>query len=71
MLQPSKETDFRWGNNAMGENNVWYDSVKVIRNHGNWANVFAEVCARLELRRLEDWKSRVQRMIGVMHAVSV
>ena len=71
MLQPSKETDFRWGNNAMGENNVWYDSVKVIRNHNNWANVFAEVRARLELRRLEDWKSRMQRMIGDMHAVSV
>lgn len=71
MLQPLKETDFRWGNNAMGEKNIWYDSVRVIRNHGNWANVFAEVRARLELRRLEDWKSKMQRMIGDMHAVSV
>lgn len=67
MLQPLKETDFRWGNNSMGEKNIWYDSVRVIRNHGSWANVFAEVRARLELMRLEAWK----RMIGVMHAVSV
>ena len=66
MLQPSKETDFRWGNNSMGEKNIWYDSVRVIRNHGSWAGVFAEVRARLELRRLEMWK----RMIGDMHAVS-
>ena len=71
MLQPLKETDFRWGNSAMGENNIWYDSVKVIRNHGNWSNVFAEVRARLELRRLEDWKRRMQAMIGDMHAAGV
>ena len=71
MLQPSKETDFRWGNNAMGENNVWYDSVKVIRNHNNWANVFAEVRARLELRRLEAWKDRMQTMIGHLNVISV
>ena len=68
MLQPLKETDFRWGNNSMGEKNIWYDSVRVIRNHGNWANVFAEVRARLELRRLEMWKSNMQKMIGNMNA---
>ena len=67
MLQPLKETDFRWGNNSMGEKNIWYDSVRVIRNPGSWASVFAEVRARLELRKLEMWKSR---MIGDMHAVS-
>ena len=71
MLQPSKETDFRWGNNSMGESNVWYDSVKVIRNHNNWANVFAEVRARLELRRLEAWKDRMQTMIGHLNVISV
>jgi hypothetical protein len=64
MLQPLKETDFRWGNNSMGEKNIWYDSVRVIRNHASWANVFAEVRARLELMRLESWKSRMQTMIG-------
>jgi tetratricopeptide (TPR) repeat protein len=68
MLQPLKETDFRWGNNAMGEKNIWYDSVKVIRNHGNWSNVFAEVRARLELRRLEAWKDKMQSMIGDLNA---
>ena len=66
MLQPLKETDFRWGNNAMGEKNIWYDSVKVIRNHNNWSNVFAEVRARLEVRRLEAWKDRMESMIKDM-----
>lgn len=66
MLQPLKETDFRWGNNTMGEKNIWYDSVKVIRNHGNWSNVFAEVRARLELRRLETWKDKMQSMLKDM-----
>ena len=68
MLQPLKETDFRWGNSTMGEKNIWYSSVKVIRNPGSWAAVFAEVRARLELRALELWKSRMQKMIGNMNA---
>jgi len=71
MLQPLKETDFRWGNNSMGEKNIWYDSVKVIRNHGNWSNVFAEVRTRLELRKLEDWKDKMQSMIGDLNATSI
>jgi hypothetical protein len=71
MLQPLKETDFRWGSNSMGEKNIWYDSVKVIRNHGNWSNVFAEVRARLELRRLEAWKDKMQSMIGDLNATSI
>lgn len=40
-MMPYKETDFRWGN--FGESNLWYQSVKVIRNHQNWDNVFKEV----------------------------
>jgi len=38
MLQPLKETDFRWG--SRGVDNIWYDSVKVIRNPGSWDKVF-------------------------------
>jgi hypothetical protein len=71
MLQPLKETDFRWGSNVMGEKNIWYDSVKVIRNHNNWSNVFAEVRARLELRKLEGWKDKMQSMIGNLNATSI
>ena len=68
MLQPLKETDFRWGNSTMGEKNIWYSSLKVIRNPGSWAAVFAEVRARLELRRLESWKSRMQTMVRNLNA---
>jgi hypothetical protein len=41
MLQPLKETDFRWGRS--GVKNIWYPSVKVIRNPGSWKQVFATV----------------------------
>ena len=68
MLQPLKETDFRWGNSTMGEKNIWYSSVRVIRNPGSWAAVFAEVRTRLELRALELWKSRMQTMVRNLNA---
>jgi hypothetical protein len=41
LLQPLKETDFRWG--RIGTSNIWYDSVKVIRNPGSWKHVFSTV----------------------------
>ena len=40
MLQPLKETDFRWGH---GDKSVWYDSVKIIKNPNSWDAVFKEV----------------------------
>ncbi|MFI3219381.1 MAG: hypothetical protein QX189_09700 [Methylococcales bacterium] len=39
MLQPLKETDFRWG---MDVDNVWYESVKCIPNN-DWDKTFAVV----------------------------
>lgn len=42
LLQPLKETDFRWGSHE-GESNVWYSSIRVIRNHNNWDEVFDQV----------------------------
>lgn len=53
VLQPLKETDFRWGNNSMGEKNIWYSSVKVIRNPNSWIKVLDEVKLRLELMKLQ------------------
>lgn len=53
VLMPLKETDFRWGNNSMGEDNIWYKSVKVVRNPNSWEKVFEEVKARLEIMKLE------------------
>lgn len=41
MLQPLLNTDFRWG--MPGDKNVWYPSVTVIDNPGNWDAVFSVV----------------------------
>lgn len=38
MLQPRRETDFRWG--MPGMQNPWYPSVTTIDNPGNWDRVF-------------------------------
>ncbi len=43
LLQPKLETDFRWGSDKLGHHNVWYPSVKVIRNPNSWELVFKEV----------------------------
>ena len=50
MLQPSRETDFRWGLDALGSGNEWYSSVKVYRNPNDWDFVFDRV--EEELREL-------------------
>jgi Tetratricopeptide repeat len=34
MINQRKNSDFRWGDSSMGLNNIWYPSVKVIRNNG-------------------------------------
>lgn len=41
MLQPLRDTDFRWG--MPGVQNPWYPSVKVIDNPGSWDQVFEVV----------------------------
>ena len=51
MLQPLKETDFRWGDESMGSLNSWYSSVKVFRNPNSWDVVFDNV--------LQDLKDRL------------
>lgn len=60
MMQPTRDTDFRWGNprtkeeNSMGvEDNIWYSSVKVLENPG-WEKMFAEIERRLSLK-LRAW----------------
>lgn len=40
MIQPLKETDFRWG--KPGDTNVWYPSVTVVENTG-WESTMARV----------------------------
>lgn len=43
MLQPLMESDFRWGDDSMGTDNVWYPSVKVVRNPASWDETFARL----------------------------
>jgi hypothetical protein len=50
MLQPYKETDFRWGCDLMGSRNVWYSSVSIYRNPQDWDHVFSCVAEDLEDR---------------------
>jgi hypothetical protein len=40
MIQPYKETDFRWGDDSMGSKNIWYDSVRIVRNPQSWEIAF-------------------------------
>ncbi|CAB4134513.1 Tetratricopeptide repeat [uncultured Caudovirales phage] len=61
LLQPSIETDFRWGNDSMGEKNIWYDSVKIIRNPNNWDKVFEVVRKKLEAKKEELVQLRVDQ----------
>lgn len=50
VLMPLMDSDFRWGDKSMGRNNIWYKSVKVIRNDNNWEKAFAEAN-----RELQSW----------------
>lgn len=50
VLMPLIETDFRWGDNSMGFDNIWYPSVKVFRNPGDWNVVFDNVEKELAKR---------------------
>jgi hypothetical protein len=47
---PLHDSDFRWGDSSMGFDNVWYSSVKVIRNPGTWEEALDIVSKLLELR---------------------
>ena len=49
VLQPSFETDFRWGT---GSRSVWYDSIDVFQNNG-WEETFDNVEAALKERLYE------------------
>lgn len=42
LLQPLKDTDFRWGN-GNSSHNAWYNSVVVYRNPNSWDEVFKQV----------------------------
>lgn len=45
LLQPLKETDFRWGNGV--NKSVWYSDIEIFENKQNWEKVFMEVEKRL------------------------
>lgn len=41
MVQPRQSSDFRWG--MPGDKNVWYSSVIVVSNSGEWSETFSRV----------------------------
>lgn len=49
-LMPLLDSDFRWGDSSMGTDNVWYKSVKIIRNPNDWETTFRS--AERELNEL-------------------
>lgn len=52
VIMPLHEPDWRWGDDSMGFDNIWYNSVRVFRNNGSWENVMKEVSD--ELKKLSD-----------------
>ena len=47
MVQPLKNTDFRWGDNR--QPNVWYPSVSVVSNPNSWDKTFATVHEKIKI----------------------
>ena len=62
MIQPLKETDFRWG--RPGDKNVWYPSVEVLENKG-WEVAIARVKA-MALKKRDALQVRL--LTGVTEA---
>ena len=46
VLMPAVYSDFRWGTG--GDRTMWYDSLRIIRNRGDWKEVFKNIQARLD-----------------------
>ena len=63
MMQPLKETDFRWGRDSMGMENVWYKNVKVFRNPNSWETVFKNIRSELEKRKLDIISQKVVKCL--------
>lgn len=51
LLNQKKDPDFRWGDDSMGYDNIWYDSVRVFRNPGSFEAVIKDVGVELEKLR--------------------
>ncbi len=50
VIMPLRTTDFRWGDTSMGYENIWYPSVRVIRNPCSWEKTFEHISKLLEQR---------------------
>jgi tetratricopeptide (TPR) repeat protein len=49
ILMPRTYTDYRWGTEAgSGSETIWYDSMKVFRNHGSWEEMFKRIQDELD-----------------------
>jgi len=43
IMMPLTYSDYRWGTSISETRNAWYSSVEIIRNPGNWDQVFKQV----------------------------
>lgn len=43
VLQPRFNSDWRWGDNSMGDKTIWYDSIKVVRWDQSWDKMIRTV----------------------------
>lgn len=70
LLQPLYETDWRWGSDSLGLDNVWYKSVEVVRNPHNWQVVFSAVSTKLDQmltqKRYKMMNKQLQQMLDQM-----
>ncbi len=48
VMMPLHDSDFRWGDDSMGFNNIWYPSVSVVRNPNSWIKTFETVTEMLD-----------------------
>lgn len=66
MFQPLYETDFRWGKEYMGEHNVWYESVKIIRGCSSWDAVEKALRAKLENFKIAYANATIDNVVKAM-----
>ena len=66
VLQPLKETDFRWGRGYGGvcpptQSNIWYPSITVFNNPQSWDFVFNNVIKEIQCLKSAEKTSPVQK----------
>jgi tetratricopeptide (TPR) repeat protein len=64
LMQPSRETDFRWGNGV--SKCAWYSSIRIFENPGSWEKTFDNVEAALIKFIADKEKSAIIEQINII-----